>query len=59
MADIMFPRLNDILSDELNHMQECLKLRDSMVESLFYSWLENKIIMLDSGGFKHFTKKEK
>tara|TARA_R110002012_G_scaffold289498_3_gene482637 strand:+ start:2113 stop:2325 length:213 start_codon:yes stop_codon:yes gene_type:complete len=59
IADLVLPRLNDMLSDELNHIQDDLKLSNAMLESLCYSWLETKIRIIEFGTFEYFRKKEK
>ena len=48
-----------MLSDELNHIQDDLKLSNAMLESLCYSWLETKIRIIEFGTFEYFRKKEK
>ena len=59
IADIVLPKLDDMLNDELNHIQDNLKLNDKMVESLCHSWLEAKIRIIEFGTFEYFRKKEK
>ena len=56
MAEIVFPRLNEMLFEELCDIQDDLKLNDAMVNNLCYAWFDGKIKAMDYG---HDVSKEK
>ncbi len=49
MSEIVFPRLNEMLFEELCDIQDDLKLNDTMVNDLCYAWFDGKIKAMDYG----------
>ena len=49
MSEIVFPRLNEMLFEELCDIQDDLKLNDNMVNDLCYAWFDGKIKAMDHG----------
>ena len=49
MSEIVFPRLNEMLFEELYDIQDDLKLNDTMVNDLCYAWFDGKIKAMDYG----------
>ena len=49
MSEIEFPRLNEMLFEELCDIQDDLKLNDTMVNDLCYAWFDGKIKAMDYG----------
>ena len=49
ISKIVFPRLNEMLYDELSHIKNDLKLNDAMVNDLCYAWFDGKIKAMDYG----------
>ena len=49
MSEIVFPRLNEMLFEELCDIQDDLKLNDTMVYDLCYAWFDGKIKAMDYG----------
>ena len=59
MSEIVLPRLNEMLFEELRDIQDDLKLSDSMIQDLSYNWLKAKIRIIEFGTFEFSRKKEK
>ena len=59
MSEIVLPRLNEMLFEELCDIQDDLKLSDSMIQDLCYNWLKAKIRIIEFGTFEFSRKKEK
>jgi len=49
MSEIVLPRLNEMLFEELCDIQDDLKLNDTMVNDLCYAWFDGKIKAMDYG----------
>ena len=49
MSEIVFPRLNEMLFEELCDIQDDLKLNDTIVNDLCYAWFDGKIKAMDYG----------